>query len=197
MKKKAMLIIKIVLPFILLYFLITGVEINYKTLRMPQKNPTEYTFNVNIDTLKNLIFNSKDNFYNELGGFFTGLYRVLNDSSKLYKIEYLKKPWNKDDFVYYCYYGLSNIYVNESEWIGYAADFHIHLEKLDKNEAHVKINTCRPRIKVRVRTVYSHAPGFYNTYYVDPSTIEEYKILLVIGEKLGIREKMPKLILPG
>jgi hypothetical protein len=67
---------------------------------------------------------------------------------------------------------------------------------VDEKTTKVKINVCRPKISIRVNSIISHAPGFYNNYNVEPSTIEEYKILLVIGEKLGIREKMPNLIWP-
>lgn len=67
---------------------------------------------------------------------------------------------------------------------------------MDENKTEVSLYTLKPTIDVHVRSLIQHSPGFFNTYNVEPSTIEEYKILLAIGEALGIKEEMPPLILP-
>ena len=95
-------------------------------------------------------------------------------------------------------YSESQVYFQEGQPLIYHADFHIHLAPLGSGKTRVEITTYDSRVAAGVDrrfSVHSSGPGLF-TVTVAPTTIEEYQILLGIGEKLGITN-MPPLVTPG
>jgi hypothetical protein len=192
-------LLKLLLPITvlsILFFLVRGCEISYSELKMPRKNPTSYIFDCKLYELRDLIQDSYFDFNRALNGEAYSLYSVIQDSIHLRGFPFLFKNENINDLVYSHYSGPSNIYISKESTIVYSASFHIHFTRLGNNKTQVSIFTLKPKITVKVKTIIQHAPGFYNTYEVEPSTVEEYKILLVIGKKMGVADQMPKLLLP-
>jgi len=197
------------LHFIFLFLLTgcSGLFITEYKLKTP--NPTEYVFDVSIDSL----------------------------SKKTYQ-SFLKKPFSKnefkqlhvrnssDDFSFrfcdstianqlnmhpYCLLlsrmdysiGSSYLYYKAGERMSYFACFHIHFESLGAGKTRVKVDAVNPVLREgsSFRNFWvslfglTHG-GSFDEIPVKGSTIEEYQILQRIGEIAGVFDKMPTLILP-
>ncbi|MBL7994996.1 hypothetical protein JNM05_06445 [bacterium] len=93
--------------------------------------------------------------------------------------------------------GKSYSYYIDGERLDYYVEFHIHfIPKGDSTEA--QINVIEPRIAVGTEFLPSlpHLVREIKTRRVSPTTVEEYEILLHIGEGLGIKDKMPPIAYP-
>jgi hypothetical protein len=120
---------------------------------------------------------------------------VLGEISDLFS-----QPANKLDFclmpVYYI--SKSMIYKRENgSSLDYEAWFYLHLEAAEKNMTKVNIRTIEPKIIVG-KELLPLPPHFVRkdkTIQVEPSTIEEYEILIKIGNLVGEKD-MPALNLP-
>lgn len=170
-------------------------KIDYIELKMPKKNPTSYEFNASLYAVKESIIKNHKKMplhdHIESG----------RDSSIIWGIEILTKLENKEDFYInnLLPFDTSLIYIGIKESIPYFYSIHIHLTAINPNKTLVEINTINPEISIGVRFPYNiipAEPGAALTKPVPPSTIEEYMVLQVIGEGLGIKDKMPALILP-
>jgi hypothetical protein len=85
----------------------------------------------------------------------------------------------------------------DSGTLDYEAWFYLHLETLDEMKTKISIKTLEPRIIVG-RELLPTPPNLVRkdkTMAVEPSTIEEYEILLEIGRLVGEND-MPPLSLP-
>lgn len=95
--------------------------------------------------------------------------------------------------------GESQIYfTDDGQPAIYYADFHIHLTALGTNRTRVEIFTYDSTVAIgaeKAWTAHGHEIGLI-TAKVPPTTVEEYQILLRIGEQLGAKD-MPALITPG
>lgn len=197
MKKKHIQLIIIVSVIAALYFLIKGKEISYTKATLNKKNPTSFIFEKDIKSLRYTIIASKEDIDKELGVtyihtpylHYLGVELFLEDSV-------LNKPENKYDLIYGNYWEGYWLYTSDEGRVSYSAAFHLHLDSLGHNETRISVNTINPTIFVNVKSIISHAPGAYNYYTVEPTTIEEYKIIRTIGKKLNIIQTMPELILP-
>lgn len=84
----------------------------------------------------------------------------------------------------------------------YKAIFHLVIDSIDNTHTRVKIETISPVIFVGKQLQmggHTLPPDFYwesVAVPVEPSTLEEYEILLKIGELTGIKNEMPPLVLP-
>lgn len=181
-----------------------GREADYEILKLRQKNPTAYIFPAGTDSIKRILKELKKeigkelNQHNLIG---TELIFIGSDSLSQYNqrvcdLISLKTYENRNDAVFYYYSESSPLFTSKECIITYQASFHIHLDSLDTDRTQVRIITLNPEILVKIITLFDHAPGFYNHYSVEPTTIEEYKILKLIGKKLNVDGKMPALILP-
>ena len=82
--------------------------------------------------------------------------------------------------------------------LDYEAWFYLHLESIDETHTKLTITTFEPMLIVG-RDLLPSPPHFgrgYKKMTVEPSTIEEYEILLKIGNLVGEKD-MPPLILPN
>lgn len=89
--------------------------------------------------------------------------------------------------------GPSPVYVIDGEPVEYLASFHIHLVPIAEREIRADVRALNPEVIVgEVFTVHGFA---YRFRRVEPTSIEEYQILLVIGEQLDVHD-MPALRIP-
>jgi hypothetical protein len=92
--------------------------------------------------------------------------------------------------------GESQVYFKDGQPLIYYADFHIHLTPLDSKKTRVEIFTYGSSVVTGVDESWSpHGPAFIFVN-VDPTTIEQYQILLGIGQQLRMTN-MPPLVTPG
>lgn len=202
MKKITVILLVIILVVSLaitaLYFLVKGKEISYRKLTLHEKNPTSYVFNYDVKKMWDTIKSANDDFERELDNtrpIPLTLHYIGTDLFTEDSVIFVK-PENRYDIVLISFHEQYKLYSSEEGRISYSADFHIHLDSLDRNKTRVTIFTLYPTIFVDVNSILQHAPGPYNYYPVEPTTIEEYQILRAIGKKLGIIQTMPELILP-
>ena len=92
----------------------------------------------------------------------------------------------------------SKIYLKENgDSLDYLAGFYLHLESINESHAKISITTIDPRVIIG-RELLPSPPNMVrrdNTMLVEPSTIEEYEILLEIGKLVG-EKNMPPINLP-
>jgi hypothetical protein len=90
--------------------------------------------------------------------------------------------------------GPSTKYFGGGKPLKYTADFHLHISAVDAENTVVTVMTINPRVHNGLRCCGPH--GSYTNYEsVEPSTVEEYTILLFIGRVLG-HSDMPPIRLP-
>jgi len=111
----------------------------------------------------------------------------------------LIKPGNENDAYFYATdspVGESQVYFRNGLPLIYYADFHIHLTSVAAQKTRVEILTYDSSVVTRAdEGWWRHGPAFISVN-VDPTTVEEYQILLRIGAQLGTKD-MPELVVPG
>jgi len=81
----------------------------------------------------------------------------------------------------------------------YKTLFYIKLDEVNIENTRVSIFAYQPKIVIgsEVRfDIHHDYQRFAIEIPAEPSTIEEYQILLRIGEAIGVKDQMPKLVLP-
>lgn len=89
---------------------------------------------------------------------------------------------------------ISPVYVSRGQALPYRAAFHIHLVPVTESRTRVEIRAVRPQVLVgRKPQLNVHAgPILADIWvHVEPTTVEEYRVLLRIGEALGARNMPP------
>jgi hypothetical protein len=170
-------------------------EMEYRELRMPVKNPTLFVFNAPMASIKTIIKQNRQKMP-------LSYMESADDSSIFWGKGLLSAAENKNDFYLrdMAPAETSLVYHGSGRPVVYDYDLHIHLTQLDSNRTRVEIVTIKPKILLGVRFPYNVLPIESSnagiSKEVSPSTIEEYRVLLVIGEALGIKDSMPATILP-
>jgi hypothetical protein len=112
----------------------------------------------------------------------------------------LTRPGNENDAYFYgtdSPVGESQVYFKDGQPLIYFADFHIHLTAVDPRRTRVEIFTYDSSVNSGLYAPWSPAQGRSFIYVkVDPTTVEQYQILLRIGEQLGTKD-MLQLVTPG
>ncbi len=188
--------------FYLIITLLVFISCNnsYIKQKLSQKNPTFYVFNASIGEIKNVV---KEHYIHDSSKKMR-LY-FFSDKHTLSILQYLNIKRtigdNNDAILYASYHkNLSNLYYKDNKPLGYSAYFHVHLTELEKYQTKIEIITYKPTLLLgekfysKIFNIFGHS--FFNTEEVEPSSIEEYQILLDIGEGLGVKDKMPKIIMP-
>ena len=172
-------------------FIISGCRTyKYTEVKLENENPTFYIYNSQIEEVRTKIREKWE----------TVCYKKIEfaeDEHVAWGKEILSKPENcKDVYVYAYGWDTSYIYINKEYPIYYYAEYHVHMLPINENSTKIEIYTIKPKILLKE----PRYPSFFNfaaeSRTVMPSTIEEYKILLCIGEILGVKDQMPKLYLP-
>jgi len=155
----------------------------YSTKTMDSPNPTSYVFNADIEQIKNSIKQAEANQLRWYSLYFS-------DKERDYCDYIFKDSKNVNDVVLHSLKNVeSKIYFRCGKPLYYYANFHIHLDSISENKTQVEIFTLGPEIVVFGIGYWSI--GYTQMKKVLPSTIEEYEILLAIGNQLG-EVGMPK-----
>lgn len=169
--------------------IITGCN-KYYEWKIDKPNPTSYCFDTNVKQIQKMILEGLGDYkYNNLVLYFK------NDSTAISNIENIFEVVenSNDAYLLNIEYMKSKTYYKRDEPLLYIANFHIHLDSLEENKTCVKIITINPRI------ITGSMPGIGDNFQlgaanfksVPPSTIEEYEILLIIGNQLGQKGMPP------
>lgn len=188
---KTFLSFAIILLFTKCYYNPSGGSIDYFKKELKVKNPTVYIFNSPIDDVKKVI--EKELFYYNHQG------ALIQKKNYTEYNELFKDSSNSNDYIIVRFRSDSKNYFSKKDTIPllYFADFHLHLIKIDSNSTLVQVITYNPTILTGHDTFgFVGEIGGADFESVEPTSIEEYEILLVIGEAIGVRNKMPKLLLP-
>ena len=166
-------------------------------LRLPAKNPTSYEFGFSLSRTKEAL---REGVSHMIGWHI----EFATDTSIIWGKAVLRKSENAND-AYIRHMGrfdTSRIYFwRKGGGAPYFVSHHIHLTPLGEDKTRVDVIAVDPAITVGVRFPYylpfvPSVPDAAILKKVPPSTIEEYKILLVIGRNLGVEQEMPKIVLP-
>ena len=168
---------------------ISGCMINYHELNLKDRNPTSFVFNFPSLEVRSKLKAKWQNVSSKYITFADGPSFAWGD-------KIFDKPENRNDAYVYNAADTSKIYVSEDGPVYYHAEYHIHLTEVSENKTKVEIFTINPSISIGHKpfSQYIHMTPIERE--VLPSTIEEYEILLKIGEILGVKDSMPKIKLP-
>lgn len=178
---------------IILLFFLSCTEPDYQEVNLSEKNLTTYTYNFSMEAVKASIVAQFQNYnYRKMGLYYTD--NFYPDSLRLFE-----QPGNKDDFCLSTYddpIGKSYLYFIDGKSLDYIASFHLHVSQLDSLRTKVEVKTLKSKIITGKKLIPNiHGVRPFNYKEIEPSTIEEYEILLLIGKKLG-QEDMPELKKP-
>ena len=142
--------------------------------KLDNPNPTSYIFDTSIEQVRTAIVNNKEKYEtNKM------LLWSNNEDKKIISHKDIKMDaWLSQFNNHY-----SKIYFQFGNPLIYFFELHIHLDSISENKTKVEIFTLDPEVFI-FGIGYGHF-GFNNEKKVQPSTIEEYEILLSIGEQLG------------
>ncbi|MCP4542364.1 MAG: hypothetical protein GY832_35020 [Chloroflexi bacterium] len=190
-------------------------RMNYVSIQvkeLPQPNPTTYVFAVPVSEVHERVYygirsgwRSRDKFFGSLG-FVTIPWRGTTDTVGFFvetkdEASFGKRVFNdpaNDNDLFLRRSGssiASRTYFALDEPLPYETEFQIHLEPIGTDSTQVTVVSLNPAVLKGVGGLGPH--GYYPAEIaVEPSTIEEYTILLYIGHVLG-DTSMPELKLPG
>lgn len=177
----------------------------------PVKNIAEHSFNLNIDKLKDTIFsfftieNQNNNKYlNDIFYFYPSpekekeIYKMFidfqieNSKTALFGSDYFAKPNTSNDIYIHnfetCW--LSKLYYSKGRPLEYSTAFIIKLAPINNDSTKVFIKAETPKVINGISGYGAHGAVARETI-VEPTTIEEYSILLFIADKLGDKTLAP------
>jgi hypothetical protein len=192
---------KIILFFLISIVFVSCKHITKKAFLCGTTNPTEYYFNASMEELKQKIiqdFESQENInINDIYCRKMTVYTKQNHTSFNSIFENLI---NRNDIVL-CdeysepFYIYSDVYYIANRPLLYnVGGFHLHIDSIDSNLTKIRVIVLDPKVVIgnQLFCIPSHCGYRYKK--VEPTTIEEYKILYRIGKSIG--QKMPQIILP-
>jgi hypothetical protein len=181
------------LPICLLVSLLPCCEYSVASKKLKSKNPTVYVFNATIPKVRECLkgkghFKLRDKLFHV----------AFKEDDSPFARPIFDSEQNKHDAFLYNFHepiGPSEVYFKGNEPLLYFAHFHIHLERVGPEQTKVEAISVGSKV-IHGRKFSIHALGMINDYMdVEPTTIDEYRILLKIGSCVG-QEGMPKIIVP-
>lgn len=151
----------------------------YSEESLQSPNPTSYVFDAGIEDVRNAIITRVED---SLDG-----YTVY--AKEDYENDILSKNIKNDALLRNHYDVKSKMFFRFGEPLPYFPEFIIHLDSISEKKTNVVVYTSDTTIVIGGIGV-SHF-GYTWEKKVSPSTIEEYEILLLIGQQLG-QEGMPE-----
>jgi|WetSurMetagenome_2_1015567.scaffolds.fasta_scaffold503873_1 hypothetical protein len=188
---KTFLSFAIILLFTKCYYNPSGGSIEYFKKELKVKNPTVYIFDKSLDEIKEAI--EKKFIYTNPGA------QLSTKNNYTVYEDLFKDSSNIEDYILERITTNSKIYFTKADTIPliYNADFHIRLVKIDRARTLIQVITYGSYIVIGEKSIGLIGEiGTEIVQSVAPTSIEEYEILLKIGEALGVKDKMPKLLLP-
>jgi hypothetical protein len=153
----------------------------YSQKKLTKTNPTSYIFNSNIEEVRNAIKNGFKDYQMEC----VALYSKEDFENGIFNTNI------KFDAILNSFCSVnSKIYYKSDKPLPYNASFHLHLDSISESKTKVEVFTLDPEIYVWGIGIWGHSIHS-QIKKVPPSTIEEYEILLTIGEQLGEKKDMP------
>ena len=178
-----------------------------RTLALPKPNPTSYTFPLNVNVLHS---RAKQAFAYGLQMehpifYFEGRSVTLNVQDSQHHLfapdAIFRDPANTND-LYLHNYGWpiaeSIIYRGTKGGLTFFADFHLHLAETETNSTTVTVTALNTRVVNGWNFGLDIHTGFGRLACIvpaQPTTVEEYSILLYLGRYIGVTG-MPELIVP-
>jgi len=166
---------------------------------LPSRNPTAYTFDAVPGEIHKAIRQLYDQQFRERSRYlftpvFPGDENLIDEIAAIFS-----QPGNESD-AYLSYMhdpvGISRVYSVGGKPAPYLADFHLHITPQEPAKTRVEIRTLRPEVLAGKTLLPRNHLTRANIYLpVEPTTIEEYSILLRIGAIVG-QPDMPPLSLP-
>jgi hypothetical protein len=175
-----------------------------ETKELVETNSTEHIFNVPLDTLRRTILDS----FNENKEFHSAFYQssifhfsmdmgnrehrmtvsfnAESAGDALFGKNHFKNP-NTDGDIYIHSFGqfwYSPIYYAGGQALEFRTPFILTLKKMNDDQTLLKVTPEAPKVIKGVAGLTAH--GFYSKEIdVDPTTVEEYSLILFIAEQLG------------
>ncbi len=164
---------------------------------LSNKNPTSYVFNVWIKKLQENIYSwFKDITEQEKMNFIKDDWYKLHFSLEtpedtIFAKDLLLSPVNNNDFYLHSHrFYKSNTYFYENKPLLVSWWYHLHLESVEKNKT--KVTVIPIKFELLLGTEDSFPKWKKISFDIPSTSIEEYKILLYIGNRLWT-EWMPEL----
>jgi hypothetical protein len=187
------------LPVLLALVLAACGDPKVESKRLPSPNPTTYTFDAGIVEIHQAIRQLYEQQFRERSRYlftpaFPGEDNLTDEMAALFS-----QPGNEND-AYFSYMhdpvGMSQVYSVAGEPVPYLADFHLHIASQGPGKTRIEVRTLRPEVLAGRTLLPRHHMTRANIYLpVEPTTIEEYSILLKIGAIIG-QTDMPPLFVP-
>lgn len=183
--------------------------IGFRTILLKEKNPTSYVFHIPVDRLRNVIVYD---FSKDRSKDIDDLRSVQEISRKQWSVhdancsynsekveKIFEKPRNKLD-LYLTPSGspiisYSKVYLKFRKPLEYYAEFQLHFASINEQETKIEVITYNTEVLYWGFDIFGTGHSYVNTKKVEPTTIEEYEILLRIGNLAGEKD-MPPLKLP-
>ena len=165
--------INIILTCLILSITLVGC---YSKKELTNPNPTNYIFEANIEQVRIAIVNNTEKYKKN----WMSLWSKKEDKKIRLHTDIKTDAWLN------CFGNFdSKVYYKRGKPLPYSANFHIHLDSISENKTKVEIFTLNPEIVLGVIMYGGMGHGHPRVKEVLPSTMEEYEILLAIGEQLG------------
>jgi len=189
----------------------TSCQNGEKKIKMSVINPTVYNFNFPFDSVRKVIISSL-NYYKfkssaekekKSNEFSSGTLFLETKNNAAFAEDFFKKAENKNDVYLHSYDVFpSAVYYSKdcATPLEFNAEYQIKLEKIRDTITKVSIIT----LNYKVITGYQRIPepgmcGFWKPPIecdLPVTTVEEYELLLKIGQSLGVKN-MPKIKIPA
>jgi hypothetical protein len=181
-----------------------------ETKELIETNPTEHVFNVPLDKLRQTILESfnehkeiNSQFYQSSIFYFnvdmgngehkmTVAFNAETAGNALFGKEHFEKPNTENDIYIHSFgqFWYSPIYYAGGEALEFRTPFILTLEKIDEERTLLKVRPETPKVIKGVAGLTAH--GFYSKEIeVEPTTVEEYSLILFIAEQLGDKTLKP------
>jgi hypothetical protein len=160
---------------------------------MAHRNPTAWTFDVSMADVKKAITASFADFE------WLGMVLAFKEDGSMFAEGVLSKPGNENDAYLYNHHKpirASAVYCRDGKGLEYLAEFQLHLTSLQERRTRVEVITHKPEVIAGMTPGWLSPHGSANIYVrVEPTSIEEYEILLRLGSTLDAKG-MPALVPP-
>jgi len=167
---------------------------------LPQPNPTSYDFAAPVERVQQAIDELYQRQFSERP---LNAFSVAKPSDELLTDEQRERfsaPGGGDDrYLWYMHspMSLSPVYLVGGEPAPYIADFYLEIEALEDQRTRVIVDVLYAQVIAGKTLLPRHELSRANIYLpVSPTTVEEYRLLLGIGEILG-QANMPALQIPS
>jgi len=172
-------------------------RVEQRTLAQP--NPTSYDFAVSVEAIQQAIDALYTQQFREHALNSFSIAKADDEPLSDEQRERFERPEGADDrYLWYMHapMGLSLVYFVDGEPAPYIADFHLEIQALEAQLTRVAVEAVEPQVIAGKTLLPRHELSRANIYLaVSPSTVEEYQLLLRIGEILG-QPDMPALRVP-